>query len=615
LAVTDVPDLVAARPAHVVREAVAVGLAGLAIAAFNLHIWHMRLSEPLTSGNDSNFYAMAVRGMMRNGGYFDNPDLGWPFAQQLHDLPQGADNFNYLLLRLFAAITRSPWGGINVFFLLTFATVGACAYVAFRFLGLRRGVAALLAIIYDIAPYHFIRGEQHLLLAAYEFVPLALVLVLSMFNAEPPLSRRRADGKVRPAIRKSWWVIALIAAIASSGSYYLVFTLLLVAVAAVMSAVRRPSWRPIMSAVVIGVIGVGVFAINVSPSLVFYARNGSNPAVAARSPVETELYGLKISQMFVPRQAHRVPALSKLSERSQGNVVISEGGQQLGVIGAAGLLVVVGAVVASALGRTKSRLGHRLVPLGLLTLTCIAVATVSGFSLFISSAGLSYIRSWNRVTILIAFFALLGLGHVIEWWLDHRRPGRGRVLGLAAGLFLIAGFDQMSPRDVPAYRALHATAKSNKALFGRVFADQGAGAGVLTWPHLPFPEHERRGGTGPYDQAIGYIVEPRLHYSYGFVSGRYPDFPMTFEKKPAPEWLTDTVAVGYRALVVDREAVDGPFKVPDVEPSLTPVLGEPTMVSADGRYAYYDLRAFAADATTRIGAEALAARGKAVLAG
>jgi hypothetical protein len=45
------------------------------------------------------------------------------------------------------------------------------------------------------------------------------------------------------------------------------------------------------------------------------------------------------------------------------------------------------------------------------------------------------------------------------------------------------------------------------------------------------------------------------------------------------------------------------------------VLGEPTMVSADGRYAYYDLRRFAGDAVAKFGADALAARAKTVLAG
>jgi phosphoglycerol transferase len=613
--VSDVPDLVAPRPKRIGREAVAVGLIGLATACVQLRVWRAHLSEPFTSGGDGNFYAMVVQGLARHGKYFDNPDLGWPFAQQLHDLPQGADNFNYLILRGLVAIVRSPWGAINSYFLLSFATVAALAYVALRLLGIRRWVAVVVALVYDFAPYHFVRGEQHLLLSAYHFVPLIVLLALSMFEREPPLSRHRADGKVRPTLRKNWWVVALVAAVASSGAYYLIFALGLVGTAAVLSAIRRPSWRPIVSAAVVTVIGGAVFAANVSPTLLFTLRNGANTGVAARAPSETELYGLKITQLFLPRYGHRIQALANLTQKSQGRVVVSESGQQLGLIGAIGLVLIIGAFVAAAMGRTRSRLGQRLVPLGMLAIACAAVATVSGFSLYLSAAGLSYIRSWNRISIVIAFLALIGFAYAVEWWLDREKRSRRTVAALASALLLVTAFDQFTPTDIPPYAPLHATAVSNAQLFKRVFADQGRDAKVFMWPDEPFPEAYRRGGTDPYDQATGYIFEPRLRYSFGFVSGRHPEYGASFETKPATEWLTDAVAIGFRALVVDRTAVEGQFKVPDVEPSLTPVLGDPTMVSANGRYAYYDLRTFAAASLTQFGADTLAARATTVLAG
>jgi phosphoglycerol transferase len=602
--VTEGPDLVVERPARVGREAGLVGLAGLAVALVHYQVWRARFSEPFTPGGDADFYAMVVQGLGRNGQYFDNPDLGWPFAQQLHDVPQGVDNLNLLVLRVLVAITGKPWAAIHAYFFLTFMAVAAGGYVAFRYLGIRRWVAVLFALIYDFAPYHFIRGEQHLLLSGYHLVPLGLVLALSMFNAEPPLSRRRADGKARPTVRKHWWTVALIVAIGSSGSYYLVFTLGLVVVAAVLATVRKPSWRPAVAAGAVVAIGAATFVANVSPSLMYYAKQGQNAGVVARSPVETELYGLRISQLFVPRESHRIAPLAKISRLSQGSVVPSESGQQLGGIGVIGLFVIVGAVGATALGRTKSSLVRKLVPLGLIAIVCMVVATVSGFAFFISAAGLSYIRSWNRISIFLAFLALVGTACSLEWWLDRKPRSRGLLVGIGVMLMAITFVDQMSPTDVPLYKARHDTFVSNTQLFQRVAADQGRGAGVLMWPHVPFPESTRRGSTGAYDQVAGYIVEPDLRYSFGFVSGRHPDFPLAFEAKPAAEWLTDAVAVGYRALVIDRYASQGVQKMADVEPTLLPILGAPTMVSADSRYAYFDLRAFAADATATLGADA-----------
>jgi hypothetical protein len=112
------------------------------------------------------------------------------------------------------------------------------------------------------------------------------------------------------------------------------------------------------------------------------------------------------------------------------------------------------------------------------------------------------------------------------------------------------------------------------------------------WPHLTFPEGDHRGTTGSYDHSTGYLNAPTLKYSFGFTTNVHPDYPLRFETEPVAQWLTEAAAVGFRALVVDRYALQGDRKVTDVEPLLAPVLGPPTMVSKDNRYAYYDLRAF-----------------------
>jgi hypothetical protein len=66
---------------------------------------------------------------------------------------------------------------------------------------------------------------------------------------------------------------------------------------------------------------------------------------------------------------------------------------------------------------------------------------------------------------------------------------------------------------------------------------------------------------------------------------------------------------------VDRASLKSTNSVPDVEPDVRTQLGEPVTVSADGRYALYDLHAFAAEAELSQGADALKALATRVLAG
>jgi hypothetical protein len=603
-----------------ITEAVVAALAALLAVTLHLRLWKARWSEPFALGGDASFYLMEVRSLGRFGTYLSSPNLGWPFGQSVHDLPQGVDNFHWLILKVLYAISGTTGGAVNLFYVLSSGAVAAMTMLVMRLFGVRRWLAFVVTVLFVFLPYHFARGEGHLLLSGYQLVPLGVLLAASLFGDHPPLIRRNEAGQVRLAWRerRTWLVMLACVGLASTGAYYMMFSLGLVVIAALLSAttnVRGNRAAPLLAAAVIVVVTGFVFALNVSPTILYLARNGANAGVATRSPSETELYGLRISQLFFPREQHRIGALSKIATLSQGKVVPSEGGQQLGIIGAVGLAALLGSVVFAAMGKRLRQPFDVLNRLGLLTLACILAGTVSGFAVFISAAGMSYIRAWNRISVVIGFMALLAVGLLLEHLLQ-RRPALARLSPLlAVGLLAVGYVDQTSPFDVPPYAALHTQAQSETAFFQTVATTAGAEGSVFTWPHVPFPEVPDRGGTGAYDQALGYVYQPDLKWSYGFTRGRHPDYPLAFEKQPANQWLTSIVAIGFRTLVVDRAALKGTNSIPDVEPDVRSQLGEPKAISADGRYALYDLHAFAAKVESSQGTDALKALASRVLAG
>ncbi|MCK7577276.1 MAG: hypothetical protein MZV65_16510 [Chromatiales bacterium] len=89
---------------------------------------------------------------------------------------------------------------------------------------------------------------------------------------------------------------------------------------------------------------------NLAPSLLYRAENGINSKVAMRSVGESDTYALRPVQLLLPTTAHRLPALSELTQKYEaGAPFVNENRSSylglLGVIGFLFLLVTLGLAI------------------------------------------------------------------------------------------------------------------------------------------------------------------------------------------------------------------------------------------------------------------------------
>ena len=273
-----------------------------------------------------------------------------------------------------------------------------------RILGVRRLIAGAVALLFAFLPYHFARNETHLQLSMYFMVPFAVLIALMFLSDEPPLTTTDESGRWRFAwrSRRTWLVLAAGALLASGGVYYFVFAMLLFVVAAVAGALAGGRWRPVVACAVLVGCSAGVFAVE--------HRTVDRRSVSATAPppasrcarrARPSCTGLRISQLYAPRQGHRIAALARLADDSQGTIVPSERGQQLGVIGAIGLTIILVVFVISALRRKAGgwwagRTARQLVGLGLLAVTSMIVGAVS--SVLVPAVGRSACATSGRGT-------------------------------------------------------------------------------------------------------------------------------------------------------------------------------------------------------------------------
>ena len=598
--VTPVADLASAGPARgsrrrhadgpvLVREALVAAACALVVAWFSLGLRLRDLRFPFRYSGDALFYLAQTRMLGAATSYLTTTHLGWPAGFQTYDYPQGGDHLHLGALWLLMFVTHDPILSVNLYYLAGFALAAFVAHLVLRRLGVRPLIAGALAVIYAIAPYHFSRGETHLFLSAYFLVPFGVWLAVTLLEAP-------GEDAVAPLLR-SPWVLLGVAALASAGAYYFAFTVLLLVAAGVGAALSQRRVNAVRPALKLSLLGVAVFVANHATTLWYWIGHGTNSAaLAQRTAADTEVCGLRIAQLFLPQPDHHVSALAALTRAAMRGWPPDETGQQVGVVAAAGLVILLGAVAMAAVGRVRldssagPSLAGRLGRMGYLAAVCVLTGSIGGFSYLLSAGSFGLIRCWNRVAIVVAFLGLLAVGLVLERILGSGRVARtgsprGAAWFAAGALILVALVDQTPAHAVDA-TAIRQTVTSDRAFFAAVADDLPKGAKVFELPDVPFPEGVAAGGTGAYDPAKGYLYQPGLYWSFGAMRGR-PDGGIAQLSRTAPADLPAAlVDAGYQGLVIDARAL-GP-QAETVEASVAAQLGAPIR-SADGRYLFHRL--------------------------
>jgi phosphoglycerol transferase len=555
---------------------------------------------------------MLVKHTLERGWYESTPRLGAPYGQEFHDFPM-ADNLHLLAAKASGVVVDQYSVFVNLYYLFGFVLAAWTALWVLRWLKVSPGPAAVAAVLFTFVPYHFLRGEVHFFLAAIYPIPLAAFLLLTALRGEPVLGD--GAGWRRFASWRFARVVLSILIVGSASSYYALFTVFLLSVVGLVALFRERSWRGLAPAFVIAVAVVFVQVVNLAPDLLFTRSNGENLAVAKRAPEETEIYSLKLAQLVLPHEFHRIDSWASFRHRYMSRFPVpSEGGKiALGLVGAAGLLWLL-AVPLLALARNGwTGLDRRHRDLSLLAVTAFLFATTGGVSSLLSLFGVSQLRGWNRMSVFLSFFALAAVAVLLDR-LRERLRGRGAA-AMAAVLLVVLGvgvFDQTSDAFVPDYAKLRNDFHSDREFVQRIEAALPEGAMVYQLPYVPFPEWPPVVKMIDYDHLRGYLHSEDLRWSYGGVKGRpTADWQTGLNQKGVRTVLRGVAAAGFAGLWVDRFGYgDGGL---GVETEIRSVLGPEAFASRDGRMSFYDLRGYAATLRSEMGEGALAAFREVVL--
>ena len=575
-----------------------VAVLALAFVVFGLQAWKADLRVPFAYSADSMLNGTLVKGSIEHGWIQSNPTIGLPGQLDLADFPFG-ETLDFGIIKVISVFARDWALSMNLFFLLTFPLTAVLAMWTLRRLKISRLVSGALALVYTILPYHFLRGEGHLGLAAYYLVP-PMILVVLWSMADEPLLFKPGQKKWRLDMRRcdALIAIALCVLTAFGGIYYAFFACFFLFAAGGIAALRHGNAKLIVSVVLL--IGVIVVAgvVNLSPSLVYHRVNGSNAAASVRNPGQAEIYALKIDQMFLPVDEHRIgklAAIKALYHRGEAqispwldNEAVTT--SPLGIVGLLGFLMVLvgpflGEPAKKWFGAERFELLRRC---GELEICGLLLATVGGFGAMVAFV-LPQIRSYNRIVVFLAFFGTIALALVLDRLHSRAKSEAGRI-GVVVGVGLLVAlalFDQTSAAYVPNYTTLDAAYRGDAAYVAKLESTLPKGTAVLQLPYMPFPEP---GGPlvkmSDYEPLRGYLHSSTLRWSYGAQKGRATDaWQRTFASLPAEQLVSQARAAGFGAIWVDRNGYQDSGT--SIEAELARVTDSQAIVSADGTLATF----------------------------
>jgi phosphoglycerol transferase len=540
----------------------------LVAACLVLEVWNADLRVPFDYSGDAAFTAAVVKHAVEDGALWENDELGAPRGQELYDFPVFAgDNVQLALVRALGVVVRDPIVAFNLFYLLTFPLAALTAFLVLRRLGAGQPGAFAASVLYSLLPYHFLRGEDHLFLAAYWAVPLGCFLALSVLADAPLVTPLRS--------RRALAILAACAIVGSAAVYYAAFTLILLAAAAILAAATRRTTRPLVTAGALGAAIVVALVVNFAPAIVDRLREGSNPAVE-RFAFETEVFSLRPLQLVLPVRDHRVGALADLKERYENQVGVTEASfAALGLVGSVGLVVLLATILLATV-RPGAPRGDPLVRYAaVLALIALLFAMAGGLAPVVSFLISPQLHAWNRFSVFIAFLALLAVALLLG------RLRGGAAWAVAAALVVVGALDQTTRAMTPSYDQVAAEWSSDADWVERVDAALPEGAAVLELPYLAFPSSPPVQRMVDYDHVRPYLHSDDLRWSYGAMKGRDEDVGDDVDT------LAEARAAGFAGVMVDR------FGYADNGAALEAAARETgtrePIVSADGRRVFFPL--------------------------
>ncbi len=564
------------------------------VIVWRLELWKMSLSIPLTYYVDSIGVQALIKGVVENGWWFYNPNLGAPVGLSLMDYPN-ADGFHLLVIKFMSFFTKESGSLLNGYFLLTYPLTALTTMYTFRKLNFSYLSSIVASVLYAFIPYHLYRGQGHFFLAAYYVIPLVVLVTYWTYLGELNVFSK---AKLRDKLTDSKIIISVltIAVLGQSGLYYAFFSIILILMVGLIASIQNNNLVMLKNAGTLILILLIVMLLGFAPHLLYKAQHGPNPATAIRQGYESELLGLKIIQLMLPAYYHRNPVFANVTREyvSTAPNINENQDSTLGLTASLGFLFLLLWVLLKDASffkflRDKERI--LLNYLGAINLIALLLGTVAGFGTLIAYLFTPQIRGYNRISIFIAFFALMAIILVLDsLYKKYMNKTRNKIFFyfLFFSITVFGLYDQVYTGPTM-YKEIAAEYNSEELFVKNIEQEMPKNAMIFQLPYVAFPESTPVHNLLDYNLFRAYLHSTDLRWSYGAVKGRQGDaWQKQVSAKPTKQFIEEIKRMGFKGVYIDRFGFEDSAQA--LEREVSSLLKEKPLVSPNQRQSFFKLR-------------------------
>ena len=555
-----------------------------------LRIDSIKWDLPISYYWDGLAASFEIKTILDTGWWFKNPYVGAPFGTSLYDfLGFYFDSFYFFIIKIILFFTKD-WGmALNIFYISLYISTSLISYFVMRKFKISFIISLMGSLVFTFLEYRFLRGGYHLLLSAYNLIPLIVLFLYYIYTNEEILVFDKKKFKTK----KNLSAFILFLLLPTTGVYYTFFTCFFLVVILIIKSKKIEIIKKVF--VAYSCILLSIFLVYL-PGIVYKLTNPENLEKPSRLVLEAEYYGLRISNLFISK---KIVLTSRIREYFKYIMESGENSEYLGIVGIIGFLY----LIYYLLKRKKTN--EKIEFLSYLNIFGILLSVKSGFGVLFSIYITGLIRGYGRISVFKAYFSILEICIKINDFIKNKNRDKLFYNLIFIGICFFSIWDQI-PENVR-YNDQAITEydyKSSKEKYAKEFDSDkkfvsyiekklGEAGMVFQLPYFKFPEAGYVGSISDYQLIKGYLHSKKIKWSYGAYKGKKEDlWNRQISSLSLPEILEKISITGFNGIYIDKRGYSSE-DYQKLEEEIILISGSQPYFSDDKNLVFFDIREYA----------------------
>ena len=548
-------------------------------------LWNMDITVPTTyTGGDDAGLLVNAKMLTQQGWCLSTDRLGTPFGGDYYDFTANVmHNFDLITLKIFAMVTGNAAVAFNLEYFSIFIFASLISYFVMRELKITNWISICGSLTFAFSPFIIMRGTQHIVLSTCYFVPLSILLCIWIYERDDILCFNKHFFKNK----RNWFVILFVILIANNGiAYYQFFTCFLLFVTGISKLIKTKKLKFLLKSIAATAGIVLCMLVNMIPIFIYTSTHGDNPLAVIRGGfVESEIYGLKLIQLFLPVDGHGLNWLCHIINYYNNSTIYFNENitSYIGVMGICGLLFSLTMIFM----KKKTDVFNRLTLMSELNLMMILLATGSGIGTMFAFVISAKIRGYNRISIFIAYVSILVFCIGLNAF--YQKYKKKWIIGVGILFTAICLWEQIPAGYIPDYGIIKTDYESDELFVQNIEDSVSEGAMIYQLPYHEYPESGMVNQMSDYQLFVGYIHSDKLKWSYGAIKGREADTWLdNASNLPVQRLAVFLKKNGFEGIYIDRRAYSA-ADVEIIENKLSSITKYKPIYSNNGNLSFFKL--------------------------